>query len=147
MKNSPNKMHFTSTVVRRLSLVCVVVSFFALATNAQTTSFTFQRTLPNEITPATGTFEMEFRLFDAATNGMQIGTTVTIADVAVKNRAFAVPLDFGAAAFPGADRFVEISVRRWSDEPFTVIATRPQILSVPYAIRALSAATADNASI
>ena len=63
MKNSPNKMHFTSTVVRRLSLVCVVVSFFALATNAQTTSFTFQRTLPNEITPATGTFEMEFRLF------------------------------------------------------------------------------------
>ena len=145
MKNSPHKIRFTSTALRRLLLACVVVSFFALATNAQTTSFTFQTTLPNEITPATGTFEMEFRLFDAATAGTQIGTTLTITEVAVKNRAFAVQLDFGAAAFPGADRFVEISVRRWSDEPFTVIATRTQILSVPYAIRALSAATADNA--
>jgi hypothetical protein len=145
MKNSPNRMCSTSTAVRRLSLACVAISFFALTANAQTTSFTFQRTLPGEITPATGTFEMEFRLFDAATDGTQIGATLTVAEVAVKNRAFAVQLDFGAPAFPGADRFVEISVRRASDEPFTVITTRPQILSVPYAIRALSAGTADNA--
>jgi len=136
MKRSPNK-----TRLRHL----LAVSFFAVATNAQANSFTFQNTLPSEITPATGAFEMEFRLFDAATDGAQIGATVTLAEVAVKDRAFAVGLDFGAAAFPCADRFVEISVRRWSDEPFTVIATRPQILSVPYAIRSLSAATADNA--
>ena len=145
MKHSPNRIHPTSTEVRRLSLVCVAISFFAFATNAQTTSFTFQSTLPGEITPATSTYQMEFRLFDAATEGAQIGAAVTIAEVLVKNRAFAVQLDFGAAAFPGADRFVEIRIRHSSDEPFTVIATRQQILSVPYAIRALSAATADNA--
>ncbi|MFN2513442.1 MAG: hypothetical protein ABR568_18725 [Pyrinomonadaceae bacterium] len=150
MKNSSNKMRSTLRAVPLFLRVCFVISFFALATNAQTTSFPFQNTLPNEIRPATGTFEMELRLFDAATGGTQIGATVTIGDVAVKNRALAVQLDYGAEAFPGADRFVEISVRRSSDghnndEPFTIIATRLQILSVPYAIRALSAASADNA--
>jgi hypothetical protein len=59
---------------------------------------------------------------------------------------FFVNLDFGAAAFPGADRFLEISVRRNSSETYTVLAPRSKITSVPYAVKALNAATADDAA-
>ncbi len=116
------------------------------ASNAQTTIFSHQGNLPREVTPATDTFEMEVKLFDAATGGTQIGATNSISEVEVKTRAFTVWLDFGAAAFPGADRFIEVSVRRsGSSQPFTVVEPRTPILSVPYAIRALNATTADNA--
>src|SRR5215203_4236034 len=123
-------------------LVSVIVLSCGLAA-AQTTVFTYQGKLPNSGTPATGSFEMEFRLFDAAAGGNQIGATVSLSNVEAKNGSFSVPLDFGAAAFPGADRFIEIGVRRQGyAEPFEVIAPRGRVLSAPYAIRALSAATA-----
>ena len=131
-----------------LQIICLAlgVLFLTAAGNAQTTSFSFQGDLPKDITPATATYQMQFRLLDAETGGTQIGTTIAIADVDVKNRAFGVVLDFGVAAFPGADRFVEVGVRRTgSSEPFLTIDPRTRILSVPYAIRSLTSATADNA--
>ena len=59
--------------------------------------------------------------------------------------AFSVqpPLDFGPTAFPGADRYLEISVRRSAMDPFTTLTPRQQITSTPYATRTLSAALAD----
>ena len=56
---------------------------------------------------------------------------------------FTVQLDFGVNAFPGANRFVEIGVRPAGGGSFTTLAPRQQISSSPYAIRTLSAATAD----
>ena len=56
---------------------------------------------------------------------------------------FTVQLDFGVNAFPGANRFVEIGVRPAGVGSFTTLAPRQQISSSPYAIRTLSAATAD----
>ncbi len=139
-------MRITNFYLRQYGLALFIGLFFTAAIHAQTTTFTFQSNLPREITPATDTFEMEVKLFDTVTGGTQIGATNSIAAVEVKNRAFTVWLDFGAAAFPGADRFLEVSVRRsGSGEPFTTLAPRTQILSVPYAIRALNATTADNA--
>jgi hypothetical protein len=52
-------------------------------------------------------------------------------------------LDFGANAFPGGNRYLEIRVRRKSLEPFTTLSPRQEISATPYAIRALSAAQAD----
>lgn len=133
-------------IIERTTVVILSLFLFAATAAAQTTLFTFQNTLPNEITPATGKFEMEVRLFDAAAGGTQIGATNLISEVEVKTRVFTIWLDFGAAAFPGADRFIEVSVRRsGSNQPFTTLEPRKQILSVPYAIRALNATTADNA--
>jgi hypothetical protein len=107
--------------------------------NAQTTRFVHKGDLPNTVTPATGIFEMEVRLFDAVSDGNQIGSVYQASSVNVKNRAYSVELDFGSAAFPGADRFLEVSIRRVGDAaPFNVLS-REQILSVPYAIRALDA--------
>ena len=70
--------------------------------------------------------------------------TITRPNVQVSAGAFTVqPLDFGANAFPGADRFLEISVRRSVLDPFTTLSPRQQITSTPYAMRTSSAAQAD----
>jgi hypothetical protein len=63
--------------------------------------------------------------------------------VSVANGVFTVQLDFGANAFPGADRFLETSVRLTGGGAFTILAPRQPITSTPYAIRTLSATTAD----
>jgi hypothetical protein len=48
-----------------------------------------------------------------------------------------------ATPLPAANRFVEIGVRPAGGGTFTTLAPRQQVSSSPYAIRTLSAATAD----
>src|SRR5204863_6487310 len=67
--------------------------------------------------------------------------------VTVANGIFTVPLDFGAPAFSGADRFIEIGVRAaGSGVAYTVLSPRQQLTSAAYAIRAGSSTSADNAT-
>lgn len=55
---------------------------------------------------------------------------------------FSTTLDFGAAAFPGAAHWLEISVRAGaSTGAYTTLTPRQPVNSTPYAIRALSAET------
>src|SRR5438093_4414463 len=86
----------------------------ACAGYAQTTSFTYQGNLMSGGSPANGTYEMQFKLYDALSGGGQIGSTVTRNPVTVANGGFAVVLDFGVSAFPSADRFLEVAVRNLS---------------------------------
>ena len=67
---------------------------------AETTVFSYGGKLPASLTPANGSFEMEFELFDAAVGGNQIGATVSLSNVEVKAGSYSVQLDFGEAAFP-----------------------------------------------
>jgi len=131
------RFNFTS-----LLLAFVAVFSFVGVTSAQTTVFTYQGKLTDNGTPQ-AIYQMEFRLFGSAVGNDQIGTTITNGNVAVNQGAFTVQLDFGAAAFPGADRFLEISVRRNTNEAYTILSPRQQISSSPYSIRTLSAASAD----
>ncbi len=117
----------------------------ATSANAQTSSFTYQGRFTEGGTPATGTYDMQFKLFDGSDN--QIASTITNGAVQVSSGVFAVQLDFGAVAFPGADRFLEIGVRSaGSGEAYTVLAPRQQLTSSVYAIRAGSTTTADTAT-
>jgi hypothetical protein len=125
-----------------LILVCVG------AVSAQTTSFTYQGRLTDGGTPANGAYEIQFTLWDSMAGGTQqpqpAPIVITRSSVQVSAGAFTVqPLDFGATAFPGADRYLEISVRRNSLDPYTTLSPRQQITSTPYATRTLSAAQAD----
>ena len=85
--------------------------------------------------------------FGATAGGAQIGANQTVPAVPVSDGVFTVQLDFGVNAFPGANRFVEIGVRPAGGGSFTTLAPRQQISSTPYAIRTLSAATADSSLI
>jgi len=131
-----------------VSLLVFVSATFALA---QTTSFTYQGRLSDGGTPASGTYDLQFTLWDALSGGTQqpqpAPVTVTRTSVLVTGGIFTVPLDFGATAFPGAARFLEISARLTGAPTFTTLSPRQQITSTPYAIRSLNASTADAVTV
>lgn len=116
------------------------------ATMAQTTAFTYQGRLTDSSLPANGIYDFQFKLFDAPMGGSQVGSTLSPANVPVSNGVFTVTLDFGAAAFPGANRFLDIGVRLAGGSSFTQLTPRQPITSTPYAIRALAATASDSLS-
>jgi len=115
--------------------------------NAQGTSFTYQGKISNAGNPATGSFDMQFKMFDAPTDGTQQGDTVTNPAVQATAGIFTVELDFGAEVFDGTARYLEICVRPASSaDPYTVLAPRQPITSTPYALHSMKAAAADGLS-
>ncbi|MGH9803382.1 MAG: hypothetical protein ACRD82_23715, partial [Blastocatellia bacterium] len=137
----------TSTFIFCLIAFCGVMAFNFAAASAQTTSFSYQGKLDDGGSPASGPYDFQFKLFDALSAGTQVGSTVSVNDLTVTAGIFTTTLDFGAAAFPGANRWLEISVRPGASVgAYTTLTPRQQITSTPYAIRSLNAATADGLS-
>jgi hypothetical protein len=131
-----------------LSVLIAVLSISVLGI-AQTGTFTYQGKLTDGTNAANGTYEMQFSVHTAASGGTQIGSTITNNAVSVVNGVFTVNLNFSPAEpfSNGADRFLEIAVRKASDPPgFTTLSPRQQITSSPYSIRTLSASTSDSLS-
>ncbi|MEQ1765159.1 MAG: tail fiber domain-containing protein [Pyrinomonadaceae bacterium] len=126
-----------------LVLMSVLVVSTAMA---QTTAFSHQGQLNNGGNPANGNYDFEFKLFDSVSGGTQIGSTAQRLNVAVSSGIFSVSLDFGAAALPGASRFLDIAVRTAGGGAFTQLSPRQPVTSAPYAIRSLNATTADTAT-
>jgi hypothetical protein len=77
---------------------------------AMDTGFTYQGRLTDGDSLANGDYDFEFKLYDAASNGTQVGSTVTKEDVTVTDGLFTVQLDFGAEVFTGDARWLEIGV-------------------------------------
>src|SRR5258708_40321859 len=90
-------------------LVLLLLLSTTSASFGQTTSFTYQGSLRSNGNATNGQYDFNFKLFDASTAGNQIGSTVSKTNVVVAGGTFSVPLDFGASAFSGADRWLEIS--------------------------------------
>src|SRR2546427_2544447 len=136
---------------QRRSAYCLLVAFgcawlFATNAAAQTTAFTYQGRLTDGGTSANGNYDLQFALWDSSSGGSQIGSTQQISTVAVSSGVFAVTLDFGANAFPGANRFLEISARVSGASAFILLSPRQQITSTPYAVRSGNATIADTAT-
>jgi len=103
------------------------------------TGFTYQGRLTDGGSPTTGTYDLRFILYNALVGGSQIGRTLSRNNVTVADGFFTVELDYGAGAFVGAARWLEISVRRGSETgDYTVLSPRQPISSVPYAVYALN---------
>ena len=141
-------MKLTFNFLRFATLIAVLF-ICATSTLAQTTVFTYQgrftdSTLPQ---PTNGTFEMQFKVFDAVTNGNQFDATLTLPTVQVVNGIFTVTLDYGALTFRGQDIFLEIGVRPVaSANPYTVLNPRQKFTSVPYAIQSFNSRNATTAN-
>jgi trimeric autotransporter adhesin len=104
------------------------------------TTFTYQGRLNQDGEPAGGTFDFEFYLFDSLTGGSQVGGPIPINDLILADGYFTVQLDFGADAFTGQARYLEVRVRPGSDTgSFTVLTPRQQLTATPYALYTLSA--------
>lgn len=128
------------------TLIYVTLLFFGSDTPAQTSAFNYQGRLNDNNVPANGSYEMQFRLYDSLAGGGQVGATQTVANVNVSNGVFTVLIDFGANAFSGANRFLDVSVRRTPGDAFTPLSPRTQVHTAPYSIRSNSAAAADSAT-
>src|SRR6266480_2772570 len=126
-----------------LFTIVLAMSLGATTARAQTSSFTYQGRLTDGGAVANGNYDLQFALFDSLSGGAQVGSTQTINTVAVSNGVFTVSLDFGASAFTGASRFLEISARPTGGS-FTLLTPRQPITSTPYAVRSLNASSADS---
>ena len=124
-----NSLH---RIVVALSLA---ISFGTATAFAQGTTFTYQGRLNNGGTAASGNFDLRFALYDAGTNGTQQGNLLTNSIAGITNGLFTTTLDFGSQ-FPGAARWLEISVRTNGSGTFITLSPRQLLTPTPYAITA-----------
>ena len=142
-----------------ISKINLLTLFIALAitllshtgTVGQTTAFNFQGRLNDGSSPANGRYDLQFRLYDAVTGGNAVGNPLDRPNLVLINGVFSTTLDFGPSIFTGGDRFIEISVRPTtvasvSPNAYVILGARQQIMSVPYAVRSLNAANAEQAA-
>src|ERR1051325_4267508 len=116
-----------------VSLAIALASCVGIELCAQPSAFTYQGRLNDAGGPVSGSYDLRFALFDAASSGAQVGDVLTNAATAVSNGLFTVALDFGNQ-FPGADRWLEIGVRTNGVVLFTTLAPRQKLTPSPYAI-------------
>jgi hypothetical protein len=99
----------------------------------QTTEFSYQGFITDNNASANGSYDFEFKLYDAPTGGNLLGT-LQRTNVTVANGVFSTTLDFPSQPFTGGNRFLEISVRPSGGGTFTTLTPRQKVLSAPYAI-------------
>jgi hypothetical protein len=101
------------------------------------TDFTYNGQIPTALTgngPATGTYDLQFRLYDAPMAGAQIGATLQRTGVPVASGSFTISLDFGDV-FSGQSRWLEFGVRQTGTaNPFVTASTRQSMTMAPYAL-------------
>lgn len=115
--------------------------------HAQGTAFTYQGRLAANGSPYTGFAEMQFTLFSVPNGGAAIAANnPDVTGVNVSGGLFTVPLDFGAGAFPGADRWLEIQVRT-NLSAFITLTPRQALTPTPYALFARTAGAVVNNSV
>jgi hypothetical protein len=122
----------------RLLVLAVLIAALAFpgvaAAQPIGTAFTYQGRLTDAGSPANGTYDFRFTLYDAATGGAAVGTPVTANGVAVAEGLFASLLDFGPAAFAGQARWVLVEVRPAGGGTYTPLAPRQPLTPAPYSL-------------
>jgi trimeric autotransporter adhesin len=123
--------------MKKFVLFLLALAFLATMSNlqAQGTAFTYQGQLQNNGAPANGSYDFQFMVFDHITGVTQQGPTLTTNAVSVSNGLFTVTLDFGSV-FPGANRWLDISVRTNGSSQFFELSPRQPLTPTPYAITA-----------
>lgn len=127
-----------SCIIRALVLLTGAASSFAQT--SPVTGFTYQGRLKATGMPVNGTADFSFSLFDAAADGNAVGGAVVLSGVPVADGLFTVELDFGASAFNGEARWLQIKVRSPSGSgEFALLSPRQPLTPAPFALHALNA--------
>lgn len=140
MNYSNTNGQVTKAPALRLGAVICLILCGVSAVRAQTTAFTYQGKLTDGGNPANANYDLQFKLFDALTGGVQQGAVLDRFSVTVIAGVFTVTLDFSPVnVFSGANRYLEIGVRPANSAiAYTVLAPRQPITSSPYAIQTLN---------
>jgi hypothetical protein len=106
------------------------------------TAFSFQGYLRIGSSPANGSYDFSFRLYEEEAGLTPVGPAFEVGDVLVTDGLFQVMLDFGAA-FNGQARYLQISVRPGAEVgAYTALTPLQLIAPVPYALYAQQAGQA-----
>ncbi len=126
--------------------LCALLASFQFVTWAAPagTAFTYQGRLTSGGDPVSGIYDFRFAVFDSATGGLQLGSTLSNT-VPVSEGLFLAALDFGDQ-FRGSARWLEISVRTNAAGPYMILSPRQELTPDPYALYAPAAGTASLAT-
>ena len=109
--------------------------------------FNYSGRLTLNNTPANGSYDLRFRLFDDPSAGSQAGSMVTNKNVTVSSGLFTTTVDCGAGLFDGTAYWLEIAVRPGGgSSAFSVLNPRQPVGAVANAQFAVQAGTASTAS-
>ncbi|MCX7858880.1 MAG: hypothetical protein N2385_02215 [Chloroflexus sp.] len=129
---------FTS-IMALLALLISIANTFNQTGHAQGvpqastgSAFTYQGRLDNNGAPANGAYDFEFALFNDATAGSQVGSTISLSNVSVVNGVFTVQLDFGNL-FWQQQTHLEVRVRSSGAGSFTTLTPRQPVTAAPVA--------------
>ncbi len=127
----------TSISIKTAAVAVAILAGSARAA-PQGTAFTYQGRLTDGGNPPTGTYDLQFRLFDALSGGVQVGSTIQLDNVAVTNGLFTVQLDFGATPFgDNQARWLDLGVHPGAlpvGNPYTILTPRQPLTSAPYSL-------------
>ena len=99
---------------RNCTLIAALASLMAgvVQLHSQGTAFTYQGRLNEGSVPANGRYDLTFALYVDSAVGSAVSGIITNTGTPVANGLFTVTLDFGAGAFDGRPRWLEIGVQR-----------------------------------
>jgi hypothetical protein len=126
-----------------LFFVCLACPAWVLA---QTTAFNLSGRLSEVGLPVNGLYDFRFTVFGSPDLNDVVAGPLARSQMGVKGGVFNARLDFGNQTFTGADRWLQVEVRRTGTSTYTNLSPRIEITASPYAMRARSAATADSLS-
>jgi hypothetical protein len=119
-----------------LSLILCCLSAAIHSAFAQGTAFTYQGRLNDGASPANGSYDFVFTIYDLPTGngGFAVQTN---SGMAVSNGLFTAILDLGQPGiFTGPDRWLEVGVRANGATGFTTLSPRQRLTATPYALLA-----------
>ena len=100
--------------------------------------FTYQGQIQSGGQPVSANCDMGFRLYAAGTGGLPVASVISLT-VPVTASLFTVGLDFGAGAFDGSARWLDLTVRCPAGSgAFATLSPRQALTAAPYALVALS---------
>lgn len=110
---------------------------YFIRANGSNAGFTYQGSLSVSDAPYTGAADLLIGIFDAESDGNAVSTQFSIPAVSVNNGMFSVRIPADASSFdPGADRWLEIAVKRAGEAGYATLSPRQRITSVPTALAA-----------
>lgn len=130
----------------RSGIVALCLALTAAAQTPLGSEFTYQGRLKRAGQPYTGSADVQFQLYDAATWGTLVAGPVVSGNVAVADGLFTTTVDFGAGAFTGDARWLEVAVRAPSGSgAYATLSPRQSLTVTPHAQYAASSGATGNA--